>query len=212
MYCFVMQPWQTICGDMSISTITQTESSWLDLTPYQDVVAWLEVKETSAGGGGGSVQVAYQTSPTKDDSLFQAVVAAFDVASGVTTTVMLKDSAMVTLSRWFRWQLTVTGSPVSSWDATFRIFIAANLVGTGGRAKVARGAPVARPALPAAPTGVAGLGGSRPLHAQQATSGTSTFGTMLSGPPTSMTAATVPTGGQYGPSQAGGNLVLVPKT
>ncbi len=153
MYCFVMQPWQVIRGQSIVTTVTQTEANWLDLTSYQDVVAWLDCKEFNAGGG-TNVQMAYQTAPTKDDSLFLPIVSPFNVALGVTTTVMLKDVVTNTLTRWLRWQLTVTGSPSSVWDATFRIFIAANVVGKGRTA-----AAVAASTPPGTPPSV-------PLHAQ----------------------------------------------
>jgi hypothetical protein len=165
MYCFIMQPWQTIRGNSTITAINQTESWWLDLTPYQDIVAWLEVKEVSVGGG-TNVQMAYQTAPTKDDTLFQAVVAAFNVATGVTTTVMLKDSATVSVSRWLRWQLTVTGGPSSTWDAVFRIFIAANVVGRGRRANAGAMTAALRARATSGPAGVASAGPSAPLHLQ----------------------------------------------
>jgi hypothetical protein len=166
MYCYIMQPWKTIRASSVVTSVTQTENCWLDLTPYQDIVAWLEVKEVSVGGG-TNVQMAYQTSPTKDDSLFQGVVAAFNVATGVTTTVMLKDSATITLCRWLRWQLTVTGSPSSTWDAVFRIFIAANVVGRGGRTKVGAATVAPRPAGSSGPAGLSSAGPSAALHKQR---------------------------------------------
>jgi hypothetical protein len=206
MYCFIMQPWQTIRSSSAVASVTQTENCWLDLTPYQDIVAWLEVKEVSVGGG-TNVQMAYQTSPTKDDSLFQAVVTAFNVATGVTTTVMLKDSVTgVPLCRWLRWQLTVTGTPTSTWDATFRIFIAANVVGRGGRPKAARGAMVVRPPTSSGPAGLSSLGSSAPLHVQQAVGSTylgsspagvtqsSTNGMLSQGPAPSGYSTMVPVG------------------
>jgi hypothetical protein len=133
-------------------------------------------------GGGTNVQMAYQTSPTKDDSLFQAVTAAFNVATGATVTAMLKDTTSVSLSRWLRWQLTVTGSPSSSWDATFRILVAANVVGRGGRAKaMAAVSPTTRSAASSGPAGEASSAPSVPLHAQASGSAAGT-GLMVPGP------------------------------
>jgi hypothetical protein len=154
MYCYVMQPWITIRGQSStIPSITQSENCWLDLTAFQDIVAWLDCKEVAAGTGGTNVQMAYQTSPTKDDSLFVPVTAAFNVATGVTTTVMLKDVVTNPLCRWLRWQLTVTGTPTTPWDTTFRVFIAANVVGKGrpsaaASLKTRQAPPVASPSAP----------------------------------------------------------------
>jgi hypothetical protein len=168
MYCFVMQPWTTIRGQSTVTTINQTENCWLDLSPYQDIVAWLDCKEVSAGTGGTNVQIAYQTAPTKDDSLFVSVVAAANIATGVATTIMLKDVVANPLGRWLRWQLTVTGSPSTAWDATFRVFIAANIVGRGGRAKA--GATLrANAPLASGPASLASSVPSTPLHLQSST-------------------------------------------
>jgi hypothetical protein len=135
MYTFLAQPWITIRGQTTVTTITQSERCWLDLTPYQDLTAFLECKEVSAGGG-TNVQIAYQSAPTKDEPLFLPIVAAFNLVTGATPTVMLKDLVSTPISRWFRWQLTVTGSPSSAWDATFRLWLSANVVGKGHTAAV----------------------------------------------------------------------------
>ena len=34
----------------------------------------------------------------------------------------------VSLARWFRWQLTATGTFTATWDITFRLFIASHCV------------------------------------------------------------------------------------
>jgi hypothetical protein len=166
MYCFVMQAWTTIRGQSTVTTINQTENCWLDLSPYQDIVAWLDCKEVSAGTGGTNVQIAYQTAPTKDDSLFVSVVAAANVATGVATTIMLKDVVANPLGRWLRWQLTVTGSPSTAWDATFRVFIAANIVGRRGRAKAGSAMRATRAPSVSGPANVASSAPSTPLHLQ----------------------------------------------
>jgi hypothetical protein len=176
MYCYVMQPWVTIRGQSTgVTAVTQSENCWLDLTPFQDVVAWLECKEVT--GGSGTVQMAYQTGPTKDESLFTPIVAAFNVATGVTTTTMLKDGTVTTpLCRWLRWQLAISGSPGAVWDATFRIFIAANVVGRGGRAKASPAMRAQRAPSVSGPAGVASSVPSTPLHLQ---SSVYTYGTAV---------------------------------
>jgi hypothetical protein len=193
MFCFVMQPWKAIRGSTTITTVTQSESCWLDLTPYQDVVAWLEVKQVSPNGG-TNVQMAYQTSPTKDETLFQAVTAAFNMATGVTTTIMLKDAATVSLSRYLRWQLSVTGTPTGPWDATFRIFIAANVIGRG------------RPAtLTAAVATTGSTPPTPPLHTQ-APQGGSGGGTFTPGSANTVVVNNAPPGQQ--PTATGNAAVL----
>jgi hypothetical protein len=119
-----MQEWITLRGQSSITTVNQTEANWMDVSAFPDIVAWLEVHEVSSGGG-GSVQLTYQTAPSKDAALFVPAAGAIVVANGTTITSMLKASAVTPMSRWLRWQLSVTGTPTSAWDAVFRIFISA---------------------------------------------------------------------------------------
>jgi hypothetical protein len=129
-HCFVMQPWITIRGQsQTVAPINQSENCWLDLTMYQDVVAWLQVDGVTLGGL-TSVGVAYQTAPIKDELAFVNVTNAvtFNSSGWTIVTPMLASSTSVPLSRWLRWQVVVqgTGGP---WDILFRIFIAANAPG-----------------------------------------------------------------------------------
>jgi hypothetical protein len=125
MFCFPLTNWTTMRGASSVTTITQSEAQWLDLTGFEDIVTWLEVKNVTAGGGTG-VTLQYQTSPTKDESLFAGTAAAFAPTTGVTVTKALMSAANVPVARWLRWQLG-SGAATASWDATFRIWIAANI-------------------------------------------------------------------------------------
>jgi hypothetical protein len=96
---------------------------------YQDVVAWLEIKNFTPTTS-NLPTIAYQTSPTKDDALFFNMAAPITAAVGVTTTAMLKDAmppGYPPCAKWFRWQIVVSGAV--AWDLTFRIWIAANLIG-----------------------------------------------------------------------------------
>jgi hypothetical protein len=124
MRCFLAQDYITLRGGTAGTVITQSATSWLDLSAFQDIVTWLDVKEFS----GGTVQVAYQTSPTKDDALFVNIAGPFSLALGVTVNVYLASSVTNPLAKFFRWQLTVTGS-TPPWDATFRLWLAANAPG-----------------------------------------------------------------------------------
>lgn len=121
MHTFILQDWTTIQGAASM-TVTQHESEWLDLGPYQDVVFWVDVRNAAA-----SPTLTLQTSPTKDDSFFQAIVTGFPIAGSATPTVVsaFMTAAPVPLARYVRWQLT-SGS---AWNATFRIVVAANSPG-----------------------------------------------------------------------------------
>jgi hypothetical protein len=111
--------------------ITQPESGWLDLSGFQDVVAFLDVREVLAQTSGGSgVSFSYQTAPTPDDSLFtQSGTSGTVSGATLVVTQMLKDTATVPLARWLRWQIAPVGGTGGPWDVTFRIWIAASRIG-----------------------------------------------------------------------------------
>ena len=128
MHTYLFQDWITIRGSSAVTTITQTEDCWLDLAGFQDVVFWLDVK--NFGGGGATAQIAYQSATTKDEAFFLRIVPVLSFAQGLTITTATKDTTATPLARWLRWQLSVAGSPSSAWEATFRIFVAANATGS----------------------------------------------------------------------------------
>lgn len=122
MHAFVLQDWTTIRSGGA--TITQSEQEWLDLEAYQDVTLWLQVTEVS---GSTSPALSYQTSPSLDESMFQAMTGGITLVASTAPVVtqVFMFSAAVPLARYVRWQLTVAGA--TSYDATFRIVVAANL-------------------------------------------------------------------------------------
>jgi hypothetical protein len=124
MHTFILQDWTTIRGATSTSII-QGESGWLDLTAYQDCVFWIDTREIT----GTTVTMTLQTSPSKDEILFSTMVTAFQLALSTTSATVkpaLLASAPTPLARFVRWQLT---GPAVTWDATFRILVAANSPG-----------------------------------------------------------------------------------
>ena len=136
MHTFVLQEWTTIRGASSGSglTIVQSERGWLDLSPFQDLFAWVDVREVTAGTG--SLALFFDTSPTEDENLFVSMTSG---ASGVTGGALVASStpvivklpmltAAVPLSRFLRWRL-VYSSPSATWDVTMRIVVAANSPG-----------------------------------------------------------------------------------
>jgi hypothetical protein len=127
-HAFVLQDWTTIRSGGA--TVTQSEHEWLDLAPYQDVIFWVTSSEASASSG--SVTLTYQTSPTKDDSVFQAMATGVTLPTTTPTTTptitqVFMLSATVPLARYVRWQLSCTGN--NAFDATFRVLVAANSPG-----------------------------------------------------------------------------------
>ena len=126
MHNYVLQEWITIRG-ISLTpgqVITQGESGWLDLAPYQDVSFWLDCREFT----GTTPSIAFQTSPNKEDFLFQTM-------TSVTLTTspsnpyrnLLGQNPNIPLGRFVRWQLT--GPSGAAWDCTFRVLVSCNALG-----------------------------------------------------------------------------------
>lgn len=125
MRSIVAQERITIRGNSSVASITQGEEGWLDLFPYQDVWAILDVAEASTGGG-SAFQIFLETSPTLDDFFFAAMIAGVSLSTvGTTVKPILLNTATVPIARWFRWRNAQTGA-TGTWDVTFRLAIAVN--------------------------------------------------------------------------------------
>jgi hypothetical protein len=125
MHTFVLTDWITVRG--SNNTVNQSESEWLDMTQYEDLFFWIDVKEVT----GAAVTLNIQTSPTKDEAFFTTI--SNNTTLGVNTLTpssaqgkCLMSSASVPVARYVRWQLTSANTP---FDATFRIMISANAPG-----------------------------------------------------------------------------------
>jgi hypothetical protein len=127
---FIAQDWITIqraINPTMTTPITQGENGWLDLLGYQDVVVWLQA--SYSGGGENVAQITYQTSPTREDSMF-ADMARFQVIDLITITPLLQDAMQPgasPLSRWFRWQVGPESG--EGWFLTFRLVVSANRIG-----------------------------------------------------------------------------------
>lgn len=141
MYSYVLQDWITVRGDVSVSAITQAEHDVMGVAPFQDAVFWLEIRAVTNGGANApAVNLAYETSPSKDESLFVPMVAAFDMmsvfsgsppaANPQVTKVLLAQNPDCPLGRWLRWKITVPGTISQTWDATFRILVCCNAAAT----------------------------------------------------------------------------------
>lgn len=134
MHCFLFSDWRTIrIGNVAaITQIIQDEPEWLDVSAYQDLVAWLDVRELTTPGT--TLFCDFQTAPVKDEAYFASLVNngggvnLTSVASATPTVVrMTRNSAYTPLSRWLRWRLNTNGvAPSATGDVTFRIWLAAN--------------------------------------------------------------------------------------
>ncbi len=127
MHTLILQDWTTIRGSGSGAgaTIVQSEQDWLDLSAYQDLTFWLDVREVF----GGTVTIFFETSPAADESLFQPMITTGTALTAAAAPTIVKApmlSANVPIGRFLRWKLT---GPATTWDATFRVLVAANSPG-----------------------------------------------------------------------------------
>jgi len=117
--------WTTIRGTTTTAPITQGEDQYLDVSPFTDLVLWVDCREASGGA-----TLSIQTSPTKDDLYFKNILATITLptngTNGPVVYSALASSALVPAAAWRRWQLSGSSSP---FDATFRIWLAANSPG-----------------------------------------------------------------------------------
>ena len=137
MHTYVLQDWITIRGAGAAgppyigpgATIVQDQDDWLDLSPYQDIFFWVDCREVTTGAG--NVSITFETSPTVDDSLFQAIMSSTNLSASATPTLIKAPmlSATVPIARYVRWRLTSSNGAASTWDATFRVVVAANSPG-----------------------------------------------------------------------------------
>lgn len=122
MHSFVLQDWITIRGAAS-TNVTQGESGWLDLAPYQDLSIWLDVREFS----GSTPQMVFETAPIKEDVLFLPMVAAFNLTLSPANPYRVPiTTAQTPVARYARWRIV---APAGPWDATFRILMSADGLG-----------------------------------------------------------------------------------
>lgn len=138
MYAFVLQDWVSIAG-VGAKSVIQTEPDWLDMTPFQDLVAWVDVRDATAGvtlfletspsrddnlfvsmNTGG-----YQTAPAREEALFQTMASTVNInqATPFAPVNVFLANANIPVSHWTRWMLS---GPASTWDLTFRIMMAGN--------------------------------------------------------------------------------------
>lgn len=128
---FIMQDWVTIRGATTTTSVTQSESAWLDAMKFQDIAFWLEVRNMT--GAAGSLTMNYETAPIKDESLFlTATPLGLQIisvqAAPFVKSIVLATNPATPLSRWVRWRIAQSGAGVT-WDVTFRICASTSAVG-----------------------------------------------------------------------------------
>ncbi len=132
MYGYVLQDWITIRGTSVTNDIIQGERDWMGFSSFQDLVLWLDVREVTS-----TVDFHLDTSPSKDEALFQSMLSVTSIAAGTgpytippaggLPRVLLATNPNIPLATWVRWRLHPTGSS-GPWDVTFRVLVTANRV------------------------------------------------------------------------------------
>lgn len=118
---FLLQDWNTVQLAASDS-IVQAESDWLDLGPYTDLFGYTTTKQATAGV---SATLHLETSPSRDNDLFQAMASIALTPTSQFTTAVRYASASVPLARWVRWRISATAAAT----VNFRVWISANAQG-----------------------------------------------------------------------------------
>lgn len=139
---FILQDWLTVrsSGRPPVPAgpyFVQDAAGWLDLSLFQDVVVWFDLRQSTQPGVGGTLTWHFETAPTKDEALFQTM--ALSAPFGTISTRVLSvipitlanaiSGGSVPLSTWVRWMIEPSAD--SPWQATFRIILAANQVTRG---------------------------------------------------------------------------------
>lgn len=129
---FLLQDWMAVRLPYNTAPLAQDEASWRDLSRYRDLAVWLEVRSIDLAAGITGIVVSYETSPTKDESLFVSLATSSTLTAPLATPevkrVLLGANPTVPLARWLRWKLSTTGTGTSGVSAiTFRVTLAANL-------------------------------------------------------------------------------------
>ena len=130
MFGYVLQNWTTIRAQTGGTTIIQDEDDWMGFSSFEDIVFWIDMREATVPAS-QTLTLALQSSPSKDEALFQTMVsAAWTSASsaGLVTPlpkVIQAQAPAVPLATWLRWQLSLSAG-ASPWDITFRVLLAAN--------------------------------------------------------------------------------------
>ena len=109
-----LQDWVTL---QAASVITQSADSWQDVGEYDDLVFFLEVKQSL-----NAPTLYYETSATAEDACFLATCTPFTPAIGLRTDLALATYSPAPPAKYVRWRLVNTSG---TWQLTFRIWIAA---------------------------------------------------------------------------------------
>ncbi len=119
---FILQEWTTMQSSVTTAfvPITQGEREWVELSPFGDLMLWLEVSQVTVSSG-AAPKLRYQTSPVRDANFFSTIqtITLSASATPLFSKVLLSELPALPLARWLRWQIFDDAG--ISWSATFRI-------------------------------------------------------------------------------------------
>ncbi len=116
-----VQDWVTIRAGASSNgfAVAQGSEGWLDLGDVEDLVFILDVRELQAPT---VVKMAYETSPTRQETSFVSMVSPFLMTTGVRVDRVFATYAPIPPARYVRWRLVPVTN--AAYDVTFRIWVA----------------------------------------------------------------------------------------
>lgn len=116
----ILQDWTVVQGQNASTTVTMPADRWVDLGGFVDVMFFTEI---SSYTGGYSGEIEFQTSPTRDESLF-LTMDSVSFSEGVPAIKIVRFATATTpLSRWVRWKVSATGATTNRWDVSFRTWM-----------------------------------------------------------------------------------------
>ena len=121
-HAFLLQNWITLQGVASDVTL-QSESDWLDLSEYTDVVFYTTIKSYV----GTLLQLSYDTSPSADSDCFANMTRVIPLVAATAPVVTpILSGSSISLARWVRWRLNTSST---AWSVTMRIWVTAKPAG-----------------------------------------------------------------------------------
>ena len=119
---WLLQDWVTIrATNAPVTSIAQGADAWLDIGDYEDLAFFLDVREVT----NASTRLVYETSPTKQEQSFAAMVGAFAPAVGQRVDRAFSSLGAIPPARFVRWRLSLAAGGSGNWDVTFRVWVAA---------------------------------------------------------------------------------------
>jgi hypothetical protein len=132
---FILQDFTTVSFALIAGQpLTQGADAWMDVTMFEDVVLYIDVRGVMVNGtAANSLVIDIQTSPAQEETSFvsmftenpafnQVAQSGFVLTAGTVGPIpFLASFASVPLASYLRWQIPFQQSELGSLVATFRI-------------------------------------------------------------------------------------------